>query len=189
MRPGLEAVLLAALLAVASPGCDDAPPPAPPPVPEAVWTSARSQEAETHVQRLAEQAPAAPGELFVRLAFGPEADLDLYVTGPDEETLYYANTPGKNGGELVEDRRCAHEGPRIETVRFPAPLAPGRYRVGVDYPHACGDRSAPAPFVVRIDGPQGVTERRGLARHHVFEPVVLEFDVPASAGSGAKAPS
>jgi hypothetical protein len=178
--------VLAAVLGVASPSCDDAPPPAPPPVPEAVWTSERSQEAESHAQRLAEQAPAAPGELSVRLAFGPEADLDLYVTGPDEETIYYANTPGQGGGELVEDRRCAHEGPRIETIRFPAPLAPGRYRVGVDYPHACGDRSAPAPFVVRIDGPQAATERRGLARHHVFEPVVVEIDVQASAESRAK---
>lgn len=186
VRRGLGTLLLAAAFCATTPGCDDAPPPGPPPVPEAAWTPERSREADAHAQRLAAQGPAAPGELRVQLGFGAAADLDLYVTGPDEETVYYANTPGKAGGALVEDRRCAHEGPRIESVRFPAPLLPGRYRVGVDYPHGCGDATAPAPFVVRIDGPDGSAEQRGLARHHVFEPVVLEFDVPGRGGSGAE---
>lgn len=186
MKRGLMPVVLVAALCAAIPGCDDAPPPGPAPAPEAAWTPERTREADAQAQRLATQGPAAPGELRVHLAFGTDADLDLYVTGPDEETIYYANTPGKGGGALVEDRRCAHAGPRIETVRFPAPLAPGRYRVGVDYPHACGDATAPAPFAVRIDGPDGRAERRGLARYQVFEPVVLELDVPRREGSGAE---
>jgi len=181
----LRPVVLALSVVAVGLGCDDAPPSAPPPEPAAEWTPERMREANAHAERLAALGPAESDALRVRLAFGPGSDLDLYVTGPDQETVYYANTPGKGGGELVEDERCAHDGPRIETVRFDAPLAPGRYRVGVDYPHACGDDPAPAPFVVRVDGPGGLgatTERRGLARYHVFEPVVLEVDVPPRAG-------
>jgi hypothetical protein len=183
MRWSLGAAVLTAALCAATLGCDDAPPSVPAPEPVAAWTPELSLEADAHARRLATLEAAAPGRLSVHLAFGKGADLDLYVTGPDEETIYYANTPGKRGGALVEDKRCAHDGPRIETVRFPAPLAPGRYRIGVDYSHACGDASAPAPFVVKIDGPDGGAERRGVARHHVFEPVVIEFDVPRRAGS------
>jgi hypothetical protein len=183
MKRRVRAIVRVLALCAAIQGCDDAPPPAPPPEPAPRWTPDRAREADDHARRLATLAPGAAGELSVHLAFGNDADLDLYVTGPDEETVYYANTPGKAGGALVEDQRCTHEGPRVETVRFPAPLAPGRYRVGVDYPHACGDTTAPAPFAVSVDGPGGRVEERGIARHHVFEPVVLELDVPLRGGT------
>ena len=78
----------------------------------------------------------AAGELVVRLAFEPGADLDLYVSDPLEETAYYANTPVRSGGALDADRRCPEPGDGVETVRFAAPLA-GRYRVGVDFQQRC----------------------------------------------------
>jgi hypothetical protein len=122
----------------------------------------------------------------VHLAFGQGADLDLYVTGPREETLYYANTPSGIGGELREDRRCVHDAPRVETARFPAPLTPGRYRIGIDYPHACSDAKGPMPFALRVDEPGGRHELQGLAAHRVFEPVVVEFEIGASPGVGSR---
>ena len=80
---------------------------------------------------------AAPaGALRVELAFGQDADLDLYVTDPLQETVYFANTPSQQGGVLLDDRRCDSPPPRIETVVFEHP-PPGRYRVGVDYPRRC----------------------------------------------------
>ncbi|MGI9432304.1 MAG: hypothetical protein ACR2PQ_08830, partial [Myxococcota bacterium] len=118
--------------------------------------------------------------------------LDLYVTGPLEETVYYANSPSRIGGELLLDRRCVHDGPRVETVRFTAPLSPGRYRVGVDYPDACaearGERAAPAPFAVRVVGPRVDRDLEGLAARRVFDPVVLEFEivVPADQEEGER---
>jgi len=186
MERSLGALWLAAAICAATPGCDDSPPPRPPPAPEASWTPERSREAEAYARQLAAREPAASSGLLVHLAFGTDADLDLYVTGPDEETVYYANTPARNGGALLEDQRCTHDAPRIETVHFPAPLAPGRYRVGVDYPHACGDDPAPAPFALKIEGPDGGAEERGVARFHVFAPVVLEFDVYDRSGSGTE---
>ena len=163
------------LLTLTVSGCDDGPPPGRAVVPRPEWTPERSSEADELAAQLA-RLPAASG-VVVRLAFGPEADLDLYVTGPFEETVYYANTPSRIGGELVEDRRCEHPGTRIEEARVPA--GPGRYRVGVDYPRACGETHAPAPFALRLDAPAGREEHRAIAVHQVFEPVVLEFEVEA----------
>ncbi len=139
------------------------------------WTAEAESEARALEARLEQEPPRASGEVRIQLAFGAAADLDLYVTGPLEETVYYANSPSRIGGELLEDRRCTHEGPRVETTRF-LPARPGAYRVGVDYAHACGERR-PVPFALRIDRPEGALSSRGLASHHVFDPVVLEFTV------------
>ena len=95
--------------------------------------------------------------------------------------MYYANTPSKIGGELVEDQRCVHTGTRIEEIRFP--VVPGRYRVGVDYPRACDETRTPAPYSLRLDLPAGRKDHRAIAVHQVFEPVVLEFDVAAGTNS------
>ena len=84
--------------------CASGPPTAPPP-PE--WSAQRVEAVEQLEGVLAEEAPAlTAGMLLLRLAFGAEADLDLYVTDPQLETLYYANTPVRSGGELLEDQRC-----------------------------------------------------------------------------------
>jgi len=146
--------------------CGEGPPPGPPVPAAPTWTAERSAEAEALATRLSALREASPDEIRVHLAFGPEVDLDVYVTGPLEETVYYANSPSGIGGELLEDRRCAHEGVRVETVRFP--LRPGAYRVGVDYP---------LPFALLVETPSGREGLRGLAAHQVFEPVVFEFDL------------
>ena len=155
--------------------CGEGPPPGPPVPAAPTWTAERSVEAEALAARLSVLPEASPDEIRVHLAFGPEVDLDVYVTGPLEETVYYANTPSGIGGELLEDRRCAHEGVRIETVRFP--LRSGPYRVGVDYPLACGEVEKPAPFALLVETPSGREGLRGLAAHQIFEPVVFEFDL------------
>jgi len=165
------------LLAVT--GCDGGPPPGPVVAEAPAWTPERTRVAQALAERLAAREPAGSDGLRVQLAFGAEVDLDLYVTDPFEETVYHGNTPSRSGGALVEDQRCLHPTPRVETIRFPAPLAPGRYRIGVDYPRACDEARSPAPFAVAVDGPGGRTMQRGLARHQVFEPIVLELEIAA----------
>lgn len=163
------------LLIAALVGCDDAPPAGPVAREAPKWTAQRRAEVAALELQLEAMAVGASDRLRVHLAFGPEVDLDLYVTGPLEETVYYANTPSRIGGELLEDRRCEHSSPHIESVRFP--LTPGHYRVGVDYPHACGDARAPVPFALLVEMPGGREQLRGLAAHQVFEPVVFEFEL------------
>ncbi len=120
--------------------------------------------------------PAA-GALRVRLAFGERADLDLYVTDPAAETVYFANSPAQSGGALESDVRCDGAAPRVETVTFRG-APPGRYRVGVDYPGACGNDPGPVPFVVGVEYGSTQREQRGVAQPGRFAPVVLEFDLP-----------
>jgi len=128
--------------------------------------------------------------------FGAGADLDLYVTDPAQETVYFANTSSRaSGGRLEADLLCetGMREPRVETVVFEnAPL--GRYRVGVDHAASCkGAGGAAEAFVVVVEfggfrsgGLQSGGLRSGELRREVraevprgrFLPQVLELDLP-----------
>jgi hypothetical protein len=141
---------------------------------------ARTQTADAaplvEALRDAPEAPA-PGALVVRLAFGAAADLDLYVTDPLRETVYFANTPSRSGGRLDRDRTCSDAAPRIESVVFERP-PPGRYRVGIDYPKSCDGSDSTAPYVLTVQHREDSAQRiEGSAAPRRFEPVVLEVDV------------
>ena len=163
---------IAALATLLGFACASAvPKPAPPPE----WTEALSARAAALEAELATVPSAAAGELVVRLAFEPGADLDLSVSDPRDETIYYGNTPARAGGALDADRRCGSEpGQRIETVRFDAPLA-GSYRVGVDFQQRCdgGDRVSPWALSIEAHGERRVL--RGLAVLGVYASRVDEL--------------
>jgi hypothetical protein len=132
--------------------------------------SMRTSEAEP----LNHSAPPRNGQaLQVSLTFGDAADLDLYVTDPLQETVYFANSPSHSGGALESDRRCDAPAPRVEVVRFEWPLA-GRYRVGVDYPERCRAAKDPIPFLVVVDAHGQRHERRGTIELGQFLPIVVE---------------
>ncbi len=118
---------------------------------------------------------AGPDEVVVQLAFGGGADLDLYVTGPLEETVYFANTPTKIGGRLLQDQRCDHPAPRVETVVFEE-APPGRYRIGIDFPETCDDGPRETSWHLRVDVTGEVTTRTGTLRLRVFDPIVIEVE-------------
>jgi hypothetical protein len=165
---------IAALAAVLALACASGPPKPPPPPPAPAWTEALSARAAALEAKLAMVPPAPAGELVVRLAFEPGADLDLYVSDPLEETVYYANTPARSGGALEADRRCREPGDGVETVRFAAPRA-GRYRVGVDFQHRCDGEERVAPWVIAVDANGERRLLRGLASWNVFASRVDEF--------------
>jgi hypothetical protein len=125
-------------------------------------------------------AASPPGEgLRVLLAFGPGADLDLYVTDPLQETVYFANSPSASGGRLVADLHCGSgvAGDRVEEVRFRAPAA-GAYRVGVDYPESCGPR-APAGYALAVVRGGAVELHAGTLQPLEFRLAALDFEVRA----------
>jgi hypothetical protein len=132
------------------------------------------------------QPALAPGELRVLLAFGGAADLDLFVTTPSQETVYFANSPshtsadgsrGSQSGELLLDQRCDSKAPRIEAISFKTP-AKGRYRVGVDFPKRCDGGEAPVSLVVATVGSRDAKTRSLVIRPLEFSPIVMEFDWP-----------
>ncbi len=142
-----------------------------------MWSADRIEEAEALAAVLAE-APAAPeGTFRVRLAFGAEVDLDLFVSDPLEESVYFANDRAASGGELIGDRRCEHPAPRVETIEWSAPPT-GRYRIGVDFPRRCGDGTArTAVFALAVEHGASRTLHRGLIDVGVFLPVVARQDL------------
>lgn len=175
MSPPRRALL--AILPLLAAACASTPPPPPPPP---AWSDASRAEAARLAEALRATEPAGDA-LVVRLAFGAGADLDLYVTDPTLETVYYANTPAVSGGALLSDRRC--DGPRgdaaevrIETVRFERP-PPGRYRIGIDFPHRCDGGPDEVPFAVSVDHPALHEEERGMARWLDFSVVFHEFSL------------
>ncbi len=125
--------------------------------------------------------PALPADdaLHVFLTWSAPADLDLYVTDPAGETLYFGNNPTRSGARLDRDARCESGGPgrnALEHAAFAAPV-PGRYRVGVDYLQDCGIEMETVAFRVLVGRR---TEQRGavgVAQRGHFNVVVLEFQV------------
>jgi hypothetical protein len=146
----------AALLACVAAGCSDASAPLPPPDPLGEY-------------------PAAAHDVRVRLEFGGEADLDLFVTDPMHEEIYFANSRSRLGGVFEADRRCEDPAPRVETVRF-SPAPAGRYRVSVDFPIRCrpGIEAVPYRVIVEANGEEQRVE--GTAHFGRLERVVLEFE-------------
>jgi len=162
---------IAALAAAAASACASAPPKPPPPP---AWTPALTERAAALEAALAAAPRAAPGEIVVRLAFEPGADLDLYVSDPLEETVYYGRTPVRSGGALDVDRRCGEAETSIETVRFAAPRE-GLYRVGVDYAERCAGGERVAPWAVSIETHGERRVLRGLATQGTFASRIDEF--------------
>jgi len=127
--------------------------------------------------------------LIIQLIFGEDADLDLYVTDPLLETVYFAKPGGKSGGRMSADVRCDTESgaletsrtdtvstPRIEEVRFDDPL-PGRYRIGVDYPRKCEGGQEQAAFAVLVWHNGEQIMKPGSVTFEKFDVVVMEFDI------------
>lgn len=144
--------------------------------------AALARQANELAAALHEAAPV--GGLRVQLAFRAGADLDLYVTDPLEETVYFANTPTRTGGELLADRRCGDAEVRVEEVVFREPL-PGRYRVGVDYPKHCAGREETAAFAVTLRTSGLRREHTGSIAFQHFLPTVIEIDLAPSSPEAA----
>jgi hypothetical protein len=85
------------------------------------------------------------GDLQITLSWNTGADIDLYVTDPGGDTLYY-NQEHRNtssGGCMDHDGRgdCRSEqsDPRIENVFWKAAPPRGEYKVELNYFGPCGD--------------------------------------------------
>jgi hypothetical protein len=120
---------------------------------------------------------AGPG-LVVTLVWDAPVDLDLYVTEPGLETVYFANRRTARGGRLEADARCAGRGPgpQAERASWAVP-EPGRYRVGVDFLERCAGRADRVPFRVVVDHDGRRREIVGEARLGERQPAAGEFVV------------
>ena len=143
----------------------------------ALVLGACARQAPPSVRSGAPEAPR-PG-VTVTLRWTAPVDLDLYVTDPVLETVYFANPRTASGGILEHDARCAgrQPGEQAERARWTDP-PPGKYRVGVDFPEACASRMSEAPWAMTVEVDGRRQEITGRARVAEREPLVLEFTVP-----------
>lgn len=91
----------------------------------------------------------ASGAIQVTVAWNTGADLDLYVTDPAGETLYYNEQSRQvaSGGQLDHDARgdcrLEQEHTRIENAFWSGPRVPsGEYKVALHYWGPCGKNAA-----------------------------------------------
>ncbi|MCS6798328.1 MAG: hypothetical protein NZ898_07335 [Myxococcota bacterium] len=97
----------------------------------------------------------ASGAIQITLAWGSGADLDLYVTDPNGETLSYMNRQVSSGGYLDHDARgnCnpSQANNRIENVYWNSPQPPrGTYRVEVHYWGECNSGAGVTPLTLSV---------------------------------------
>jgi len=121
--------------------------------------------------------PDQPGLTFI-LAWDAPVDLDLYVTDPTWETVYFGNNPSRSGARLTEDVRCPDvrgDGPFQEVVRIADP-APGGYRVGVDFMERCRGENEYVSFrVATVFQGAAAQEKSGAIQIERFLPRVAEY--------------
>lgn len=116
----------------------------------------------------------------------PAVDLDLYVTTPDARTIYFASAATIDGtlrhdvacgDPLAPGAPCASETVVLRTI------APGTYRVGVDFVDVCAESPAPVAFDIAADLAGIRQETSGTITPGEFRPAALEFVVPADRGA------
>lgn len=119
--------------------------------------------------------------VIVELSWKVPVDLDLFVTDPEGETVYFANRKARTGLEMGEETDCRSIATGSAPFRETAIIAaarPGRYRVSVDFIKDCGTIALQAEFGVRLlEARNGNELARGKSqvKHRVLEPVAWEF--------------
>jgi hypothetical protein len=98
------------------------------------------------------------GDVQITLTWTTTADLDLWVTGPDGDKIYFADPTSPTGGQLDRDDMDGY-GP--ENIFWPAGRAPsGEYLVQVD--HYSG--ASPSSYTVLIQAFGRVKSYSGTVR-------------------------
>src|SRR5437660_179716 len=170
------------------------------PMRRAIWVAiAASTVASCRAQPAVTPAPPAmvpvalqAAAVRVTLLWSSPVDLDLYVTDPSLETVYFANSQSQTGGRLEQDVTCkairGGGGTLIERAEWAKPST-GRYRVGVDFMEDCGSEIDETEFRVVTEVSGKREERVAKILKGRFQPVVLEFDVPRKSGETPPIPS
>ena len=97
------------------------------------------------------------GNIQVTLGWGTQADLDMYVTDPNGEQIYYQHNRSASGGHLDQDARggCTNDqvNANLENVYWNQANPPGGvYQVAVHYWDGmrCSTNAGPTTFTLSI---------------------------------------
>ncbi|MBO9998337.1 MAG: hypothetical protein J7641_04895 [Cyanobacteria bacterium SID2] len=120
------------------------------------------------------------GDVQVTLRWNSTNDLDLHVTDPAGEEIYFANPTSASGGELDVDANAACVDTVLnpaENIFWPSGEAPnGSYLAEVELFSRCDSTSGPIPFSLTVTTSSGFQSIDGLVDES--NPVVsLPFEV------------
>jgi len=97
----------------------------------------------------------ADADIAVTVRWTGASDVDLHVTDPNGNEVYYANESTAEGGRLDLDSNagCSIDNVNQETISWPKDAAPdGDYTIVVDYFADCGQPSAPWSLTLDVKG-------------------------------------
>lgn len=131
----------------------------------------------------APDAPAEEAKLRVVIEWQVPVDLDLFLTGPDGETIYFGNRVARSGYKMHGESNCktvaSSSAPYRETALIPV-AEPGIYRVSVDYILDCGsDITEAGALVILYDGVTGLKlgSKDVMVKQQELKTVAWEFEV------------
>jgi hypothetical protein len=106
----------------------------------------------------------APGSMSISLSWNGDADLDLHVTDPAGETIYYFHPTSASGAGLNRDRQCGGDLATTEVVSYSSNQAPGgKYLISVHHFRSCG-QPADVPWKITVDSDRGSQTFTGVIR-------------------------
>ena len=121
--------------------------------------------------------------LRIDLEWQAPVDLDLFLTGPDGETIYFGNRDARAGYKMQGESNCktvaSSSGPYRESAIIPAAKV-GRYRVSVDYILNCGsDITEAGALVTLYDAVAGLKlgSKDIIVKQQELKTVAWEFEV------------
>jgi uncharacterized protein YfaP (DUF2135 family) len=97
----------------------------------------------------------ATGDVQVSVAWDSPTDVDLRVTDPSGEQVYFGNLQAESGGflDLDSNPACNIDGINNENIVWPTGEAPsGSYKVSLDYWSDCGEAETNWVVTVQSQG-------------------------------------
>ncbi len=130
-----------------------------------------------------ENSPTEADKLLVTIQWNSRVDLDLFLTGPAGETIYFGNRKARAGYMMREESDCKTIGsssnPYHETAFIPVARV-GRYRVSVDYILSCGSDLTEVDATVFLFNDQTQAELGSetfIVKRQELKTVAWEFEV------------
>lgn len=131
----------------------------------------------------APDAKVEGAKLRVVIEWQVPVDLDLFLTGPDGETIYFGNRVARAGYKMQDESNCkslaSASAPYRETALIPVAEI-GIYRVSIDYILNCGsDITEVGASVILYDDVTGLKlgSKDVIIKQQELKTVAWEFEV------------
>ena len=95
------------------------------------------------------------GQIQITAAWATASDIDLHVTDPNGEEIYYGRRTSSTGGQLDHDANaaCSVAPPTVENVYWATPNPPrGQYQAVVQAYDMCGSPVTPVTLSISVGG-------------------------------------